>query len=133
MTHTDEINPYQSPQVELHPSHLVTWNPAAPLEAKLIKSNALYRCVRLFGRLEAELTWNANGPVEYVSVNGSCVASQHAFLRSIPRFDFDLHTRHRVIAVSVEVNVVWVYFTRAFQILVEHETAYTEGLWNSVR
>lgn len=122
-----EQNPYRSPETVGQGACEVAYFPQAPLTATLIRSSSLYRHLRLSGKFEAELEWNASGPAEYVAVNGRKVVSQMAYFQSVPHFDFVWLGQGRPFRVAVDVRVVWVYFTRAFQVTIDDEVIYREG------
>ncbi len=125
----DDLNPYRSPQSEIMAAGVceVSGNPAVPLDVALIKSAVLYRHVRFSGRLNADIRWNANGLIEYVSVNGRRVVGERAYGGHIPGFSFEIHSNGSRHTVAVENCVRWIYFTRAFRISVDGQAAYSEG------
>lgn len=123
------LNPYRSPESDsstITSSCKVTGDPGAPLNVALIKSATLFRHVRLSGRMNADITWNANYPHEFVSVNGRKVVAEFA-VYYIPRFVFEMHSNGVAQTVTVECCVTLVFFTRAFRISIDGQAVYSEG------
>jgi hypothetical protein len=87
----------------------------------------LRRRARLSGRIDAQLEWNANNALEFVSVDGRKVVSKIAYFRSIPRFCFDLQAGATIHRVTVDISIKWTFLVKAFRIVIDDEVVYCEG------
>jgi hypothetical protein len=122
------INPYQSPPVcdsEL-PCCEVAANPAKPLRVAVL-GGRLRRRAQLCGRISAQIEWNANNALEYVSVDGRKVVSKIAYFRSIPQFCFELQAGATTHRVTVDICIQWTFLIKAFRIVIDDEVVYCEG------
>ncbi len=99
----------------------------APLQVQLARGGSLFRRMRLSGRLDAIIEWNATGVREYVAVNGQKVVSQAAYLQSIPRFEFPLLAGGMSHMVIVDLSIKWVFLIKAFRIAIDNQSVYCEG------
>ena len=122
----ESANPYQSPQSQRVTAWPVPAVANARLEAALVQSGWLYRRVRLFGRLEAEVEWNGRWPVEFVCVNGHKVAAKHAFFY-VPHFAFELPTSMGPCRMTLDLHISLVPAVKRFQISVDGQVVYLEG------
>ncbi len=123
------LNPYRSPH-----SVDVAWPvrgfDEGPIHAVLLEAAWRFRRVRLVGRVEAELEWNARWPIEFVRVNGRKVQAKSAFWYA-QRFQFDLETSSHPVSIQVEVELSLLDFmmwdaVNRFAVLVDEELVYQE-------
>lgn len=129
--YADDANPYRSPLTAHTPLCVIDADANAPICSKLVDSRALYRCVQLSGRWNAEIVWNAWGFEESIRVNGKKLASGYSYVRPIPKFQFPIETAIDLdpVLVTVEVWCVWVFVTKAMRITIGGIVAYAEGAW----
>jgi len=126
----DVVNPYQTPKVSTTAAWPVPSNPNLPIVATLTSRGWLYRHLRLGGGLEANLTWNARGPIETVRVNGK-KASAKSPLWYVPHFSFDLDATSSSHHVEIDVRLYWLlpFVVKAIRVRIDGTVVYSEGKW----
>ncbi len=122
----ESSNPYRSPQSQCVAAWPVPAAANARMEAVLVQRGWLYRRVRLFGGLDAEVEWNGRWPMEFVCVNGRKVAEKHAFFY-VPHFAFELPTSLGLRQVTVDLRISLMPAVKRFQISVNDQVVYLEG------
>ncbi len=126
----DIVNPYQAPQLSTTDVWPVPSNPNLPVVATITNQRLLYRQLRLGGGLEADLTWNARGPIETVRVNGKRTAAKTP-LWYAPHFSFDLDATSSVHHVEVDVRLYLLlpFVVKAFRVRIDGTVVYSDGKW----
>lgn len=100
------------------------------LDAILVESGWLRRCVKLLAPAETMIEYNGRGiGYESVLVDGGVALRPTSWWWFIPRFDFTIETQNGALPVSLEVRV-WPWLCiRKFRLIVANKCVYSEGRW----
>ena len=124
----EALNPYATPKLT---DADVPWgievNRSLPLNVHLALSATLYRRFRFSGWMEADLIWN--GHQNDLICNGESFFAALSDLRRLPKVSIELGSNDDAHLLTVEFQVVWFCFTKAFRIVIDDQTIYSEGEW----
>lgn len=127
------LNPYAPVLLADSPHTLqpvVIANRSLPLDV-FVQPGLLFRELRLYGFINAEIAWDARHSVEQVCVNGQRAASKLS-LWFVPHFDFELTTSIGTLPAAIDVEVSWLLFVRAFRLTIDGTVVYGEGRYRGL-
>ena len=124
------LNPYQSPQTSCQIEGVVFNDGVQHCQAELLRGGFLYRRLRVYGQVEADVEWDGRTARECIRVGSKTVVSKWP-LWYIPRFDFQLRSADQSLPATVELRLSWglPLLVRRFRLLISGRTVYSEGDW----
>lgn len=128
----DTPNPYAPPLAPTDAKARPVSRDTESLRADCVRRTWLTRTIRLSGRVEADVRYDAKGTGERVYVNDSLVAETSPFYlwhNVAPEVDFAIETTQRSVPVSLDVRVSILQLLRitCFQLRVDGRLVYHEG------